>query len=429
MNVQNQFHEEFDNKKSSNVASIPLSIGAIGFAGMMLNMSSAMVFSLSAIYLKTVLGVATMWIGLLEGVVEACAYAVKVFSGVLSDYFKKRKLIIVIGFAFATFARPILALSSSFSAVFISRILDRIGNGVQSTPRDALIGDISPPSIKGECYGLRQSLATAGSFLAGIVGVVAMRATNTDFKLVFWIAAIPALLGLLILLIFVKDKIPSELDEQNSARELGGHAAEHAEKRHPIHLSDLGRLGKGYWLLMIVVAVFMLARVSESFLILHAHSNFGLSADWSPLVLMLYNGSNALASYPIGKLSDKIGRYKLLAMGILLLSLSDGFLSLSSALPFMMFGVVLWGIQIGITQSMFTALVADLVPADLRGTGFGIFHLINSVSLIVAGYVGGSIANKYGEAKMFAASGMVGLAALVTLFIVLRINGKRVNVK
>ncbi len=385
-------------------SSVPSSIWAIGMASFLINTSSVIVFGLSAVYMKTILGVGTGWIGLLEGVVEAFAYATKVLSGVFSDYLQRRKVIMIWGFALATLARPILAVSSSFGAVFTSRVLDRIGNGVQSTPRDALVGDLSPASIKGECFGLRQSLATAGSFFGGVVGVLAMVLTNQNFHVVFWVATIPAVLGLIILVSLVKDP----------------HLADHkVPEKHPIRWSDIPRLGRSYWILMIVTAFFMLARVGEAMLILHAHQNFGLSGSYTPLVLMLYNGTNALSSYPIGRLSDRISRYSLLALGFATLIVADIFLSSATDLWVMLLGVAVWGIQIGITQSMFLALIADNVPEDLRGTGFGVFYLISALALVIAGSVGGTIAQVYNESVTFMVSGFVGVFALVVLAVLI----------
>lgn len=401
------------NKISSNSPlnpppTIPKSIWALGFATFLINTSSVIVFGLSAVYLKTILGVATGWIGFLEGAVEACAYGTKVFSGVFSDYLRRRKSVMIWGFALATLARPILAISSSFGAVFTARLLDRVGNGIQSTPRDALVGDISPSEIRGTCYGLRQSLATAGSFFGGIIGVGAMLWTGQNFQHVFWIATIPAVLAFIILVIAVKEppRAPEEIDSTTNK-----------PVRHPIHWNDLIRLGKSYWMLMIVAGIFMLSRVSEAMLILHAHQNFGLSESYTPLILILYNGTNSLASYPIGKLSDKVSRQMLLGLGFLVLIIADILLGWAPNLPVMMTGVAVWGIQIGITQSMFLALVADTVPNDLRGTGFGFFYLVSAVSLILASTIGGTIAQCYNEHVTFMVSSVIASIALVALIV------------
>ncbi|MBY0280540.1 MAG: MFS transporter [Alphaproteobacteria bacterium] len=405
----------FSTSSLDHAPSIPKSIWALGLASFLINISSVIVFGLSAVYMKTILGVATGWIGLLEGIVEACAYGTRIFSGVFSDYLRRRKAIMVWGFALATLARPILAISSSFGAVFTARLLDRVGNGIQSTPRDALVGDISPPEIKGSCYGLRQSLATAGSFVGGIVGVGAMLWTGQNFQHVFWIATIPAVLAFIILVIAVKEP-PRSPDEMDSTT--------NKPVRHPIRWSDVIRLGKPYWLLMIVAAIFMLSRVSEAMLILHAHQNFGLSESYTPLILILYNGTNSLASYPIGRLSDKMSRQMILGFGFIVLIVADILLSWAPNIFVMMAGVAVWGVQIGITQSMFLALVADTVPDDLRGTGFGFFYLVSAVSLVLASTIGGTIAQCYNEHVTFMVSSLIASVALIALIMMARYTKK-----
>ena len=379
---------------------IPLSIWAIGLATFLLNTSSVMIFGLSAVYMKTILGVATGWIAFLEGAVEACAYLMKLLSGILSDYFKRRQRLMVIGFALAVCARPIFAIFSTFGWVFTARLMDRVGNGLQSTPRDALVGDLAPESIKGRCYGLRQSLAVAGSFFGGIVAMVAMHGTANHYETVFWIAAVPAFLALILLVSFV--------------REPKGMGIPHA--RQPISVSDISLMGKPYWLLMAVAFVFMSARVSEAMLILYGHTSFHLDDALSPMILILYNGTCSIASYFVGRMSDHVSRRKLLGVGFLVLIAADVVLCTSINQTMLFIGVGIWGVQIGITQSMFMTLIADKVPSHLRGTGFGFFYLLSSLALMLAGALGGLASEHYGQAAVFMYSLIVGITAYILLW-------------
>lgn len=380
--------------------SIPLSIWAIGFATFLLNTSSVMIFGLSAVYMKTILGVATGWIAFLEGSVEACAYLMKLFSGIISDYFRRRQRLMVIGFALAVIARPIFALCSGFGWVFTARVMDRVGNGLQSTPRDALVGDLAPEAIKGKCYGLRQSLAVAGSFFGAIVAMIAMHGTDNHYETVFWIAAVPAFLALILLVTMV--------------REPKGMGIPHV--RQPIHWRDIPLLGKPYWLLMLVAFVFMLARVGEAMLILYGHSSFALDDAWTPMVLMVYNGTGAVASYYVGSISDRLSRRMLLSIGFLVLIAADVVLCASSNMSMMFVGVGIWGIQIGVTQSMFMTLIADKVPAHLRGTGFGFFYLLSAIALMMAGSLAGIASSLYGLGAVFMYSLVVGCVAYSLLW-------------
>jgi MFS family permease len=370
---------------------------------MLLNISAVMIFGIAALYVKQILGVATGIVLLLEGFFEALAYIMKLFSGVISDYLRKRKLVMVWGFALTVIARLFFALSSSFGVLLTARILDRLGNGIQSTPRDALVGDLAPENIKGACFGLRQSLAVAGSFIGGFVGIWCMVSTNQNFQTVFAVASVPAFLGLLLVLFFVKDSHAEEV------------TVDKKPIRHPIHLSDLKRLGKPYWILMGIALVFMSARVGESVLVLHATGSFNLDQSFSHAILILYNVMNSLCSYPVGYLSDKFGRYGFLGLSFFILILADAFLGFAENLTTMMIGVALWGIQIGMSQSMFLSLIADHVPEDLRGTGIGFFYLISAAALLLAGGIGGIAEHMYDQFATFIVSGAISLVALLML--------------
>ncbi|MCX7352372.1 MAG: MFS transporter [Proteobacteria bacterium] len=384
---------------------IPLSIWAIGFASMLLNISTVMVFGVVALYLKQILGAGTGFIIMLEGTFEAMAFAMKLLSGLISDYFRRPKKIMMIGFAMVTISRPIFALFATVPMVIIARLFDRLGNGMQSTPRDALVGDLAPDRTKGACFGLRNAMATAGSFIGGILGIVAMYLANQDIQQVFMWASIPASIGFFLLLIFVKDPHEKEV------------TADKKPIRHPLHFKDLTRLGKPYWMLMIVAMVFMSSRIGESMLVLHATQSFGMDQNFSHGILILYNCTNSLFSYPIGMLSDRLGRYGFLALSFVLLIVADAFLGFSTSLPVMLIGVGLWGIQIGMSQDMFLCIIADHVPEDLRGTGIGFYYLINSVGLLLAGFIGGSLADKFDQFVTFMGSGLIALFALILLIL------------
>lgn len=384
---------------------IPLAIWVIGISSLLINISSVMVFGIAALYVKQALGMTIGLVLFFEGFFEAIAYAIKLFSGVISDYLRKRKIVMLWGLVFFTLSRLIMALFASPTTVLGARLLDRIGNGTQSTPRDALVGDLAPTGTKGACFGLRQSLAVIGSFLGGIIGVWCMMTTNQDFHAVFLYASIPAGLGLLLVILLVKDAPAEKIDVNKKSR------------HHPIRLSDLKRLGKPYWTLMVIALVFMTTRLGESVLVLHATENFHMDQNFSHSIIMLYNLANSLSSYPVGYLSDRFGRYGFLGFSFMLLIISDAFLGFATNLTTMLIGVGLWGIQIGVSQSMFLSLITDYVPEDLRGTGIGFFYLISSVALLTAGLIGGTVVNLYSQFATFIVSGMIGLLAFL-LFVI-----------
>jgi MFS family permease len=364
---------------------------------------------LIAVYLKNVIGIGAGLIVFVDGVGEAMSYVAKLFSGVLSDYLRRRKVIMIAGYVLMVLSRPVFAMSSSFIVISVARMMERIGNGIQATARDALVGDVAPPKRKGACYGLKRTLATAGSFMGGFAAMGVMLLTHDDFVQVFWIATIPAVMSILILFFLIKEPkshlYPQQVDPA-SVKPI----------RHPIHFADLPRLGQKYWFLMVVSFLFTLARFGEAVLILHANQNFSLPDAAAPLVMILYNAMYSLTSFPMGKISDRMNRYLVLALGMALLIVSDVVLFRATSLWVVLLGVALWGMQIGVSQGVTMALIADLVPEDLRGTAFGMYYFISSIASVLAGAGAGSVAQIYGLWSSFLTSCVI---AFIGIFILL----------
>ena len=332
----------------------------------------------------------------------------KLMSGVISDYLRRRKLLITLGYSLLMLSRPLMAVSSTFATVFASRMMDRLGNGLQATPREALIADVAPTHIRGACYGVRQALATAGSFFGGVCGFLAMWWTAKNYQQVFWIATIPAIISVVLLIFALKDPLAQkDVDPET-----------HSPRKHPLHWADIPRLGRSYWKLIGVATVFMMARVSEAFLILLATGRFGLDPTYAPMILMTYNLTYSLTSYPIGAISDRYGRYPVMVLGFFTLILADIVLALAVDLTMVFLGIAIWGIQLGITQNAFTAKIADLVPEDLKGTGFGFFYLITAIASVVSGSIAGYVCHFYNESIMFGVSAVIALFALGLLSLI-----------
>lgn len=388
---------------------IPKPIWALGAAMCLINISVIMVYSLNALYLSTVMGVTAVWIGLLEGAIEAISFFMKLFSGILSDYLKKRKTIMLIGYALTAISKPLLGISASYAAIFTSRIIERLGNGIQATPRDALVGDIAPADHRGACYGLQRSLGVIGSIFGALLAILAMKYTTDNFQLVFLLASIPATIAVAILAFAVKE--PKAAQYKNDIQ------IDKNTQRHPIHWKDFNRLGREFWTLMIVVGIFMLSRISETFIVLDAYKNFGLPKSYASGIMILYNITYCLCSFPIGILSDRIGRYKLMICGIGTLMIADLLITCAPNLPVLLLGVLFWGCQMGISQNIFASLIADLVPKDLRGTGFGVFYLVSGVAVFLGGIAGGAVAHIYGEGPAFKMSFVIAGISMLALLI------------
>jgi MFS family permease len=377
---------------------IPRGIWVLGFVSMLMDISSEMVHSLLPMFLVGSLGVSVLVVGLIEGLAEATALIVKVFSGSLSDYLGRRKGLAVLGYALGALSKPLFALSSGAGLVITARLIDRVGKGIRGAPRDALVADIAPPEVRGAAFGLRQSLDTVGAFTGPLLAVGLMLLWANDFRAVFWVAVIPGLLSVLLLMVGVTE--PER------------HAD--APRTNPINRANMRRLSAAYWWVVGIGAVFTLARFSEAFLVLRAQQ-LGVGMAWVPLVMVAMNLVYAASAYPFGWLSDRVSHSRLLVAGLLVLILADAVLAVSTDWVSLLIGVALWGVHMGMTQGLLATMVADTAPADLRGTAFGLFNLVSGVAMLVASVVAGWLWETQGASFTFVGGAIFAVMALLFL--------------
>ncbi|GJD79546.1 MFS transporter [Methylobacterium gregans] len=381
---------------------IPAGIWALGFVSMLMDISSEMIHALLPIYMVTVLGTSTLAVGIIEGVAEATASIVKVFSGALSDRLGKRKLLAVLGYGLSALTKPIFPLAGSLEWLVAARFVDRVGKGIRGAPRDALVADLAPPELRGASFGLRQTLDTIGAFTGPLLAIGLMWLFANDFQAVFWVAVLPAFLSVAVLVFAVKD--PATTTTRRPAR-------------LPLHRQDLARLGVRYWWVVAVAVVLTLARFSEAFLLLRVQE-FEVQPFLLPLVLVVMGVAYSLSSYPVGVLSDRIDRVRLLQVGLVLLVLADVTLAFAPNLALAGLGVALWGLHMGFSQGLLAAMVADTATADLRGTAFGMFNLLTGLALLVASVTAGALWDAIGSSATFLAGAAFSALALGGLFVV-----------
>ena len=385
--------------RSTTAAMLPRAVWALGFVSLLMDASSELVHSLLPLYMAAGLGATMVTIGVVEGVAEAVAQIVKVFSGTLSDYFGKRKGLTVAGYALAALSKPMFPLATSVAWVFTARVLDRIGKGIRGAPRDALIADVTPSELRGAAYGLRQALDSVGAFIGPMLAIALMLAFHNDFKVALWVAVVPALAAVLVAILAV--------DEPTASSQPSGRA--------PLSLADTSRLGRGYWGVVILGLVFTLARFSEAFLVLRAR-DLGLGLDFAPLVLLVMSVVYAALAYPAGIAADRISARVLLVLGLLVLVAADLVFAGAHTTVGLLSGAGLWGTQLALTQGLLSKLIADTAPVDLRGTAFGIFNLVSGVALLAASVIAGYLWDAYGAAATFEAGAVfAGVAALGVL--------------
>lgn len=377
---------------------IPTGVWVLGFVSMLMDISSEMIHSLLPLFMVTTLGASALVVGLIEGLAEATALIVKVFSGALSDYLGKRKGLALFGYALGALTKPLFALAPSVGIVLGARLLDRIGKGIRGAPRDALVADITPEGLRGAAFGLRQSLDTVGAFVGPLLAVGLMLLWANDFRAVFWVAVIPGVLAVGLLLFGV----------QEPERHTG------AKRSNPISRENLRRLSPAYWWVVGIGALFTLARFSEAFLVLRAEQG-GISLAFVPLFMVAMNLIYAASAYPFGKLADRMSHTQLLTYGLFVLLVADLVLASSNHWSIVLLGVGLWGVHMGMTQGLLATMVADAAPADLRGSAFGFFNLMSGIAMLIASVTAGLLWDQLGAAFTFYAGAAFCLLTLIGL--------------
>ncbi len=388
---------------------LPPGIWALGFVSLLMDVSSELVHSLLPVFMVSVLGAGMITIGLIEGVAEATAAIIKVFSGVISDRLGRRKPLLVLGYGLAAIAKLVFPLATSIGWVFGARFVDRVGKGIRVAPRDALVADIVPPRQRGAAYGLRQALDSVGAFTGPLLAVALMIGFASDIRAVLWAAVAPALFAVSLLVTVVRDPATAHHDPDPLA---------------PVSFVEAKRLELRFWLVMLLGAVFTLARFSEAFLVLRAHE-LGLALAYIPLIMVGMNVVYAAVAYPAGRLSDRYGHRKLLLFGLGILVAADGVLAWAVS-PWQVFaGAMLWGLHMGLTQGLLNKLVADTAPTHLRGTAFGIFNLATGIALLLASVIAGLLWDRLGAPATFlGGAAFAGLAAAGILVYQMRRGGK-----
>lgn len=379
---------------------IPASVWIISFASLLLTSAAAMSFSVFGLSLEY-MGVSKRNIGKIDGILEGFGCCLKMVSGLLSDVFSRRKAIFALGALFTTTAKGIVLLTMSAKGLIGGRVIDRIGNGVQASPRDALVGDYAPPELRGTCFGLRQAMGSLGSVLGAILVAKLFAKYNIEYRTVFKLSFFAGLAAFCLITFCVKDcpRLQRPKDDQ--------------AKKSKFRLRDIPHLAPRYWVLMVIVGVFMLGRMSESLIILFAKTKFTLAKTESVRVMLYYNLASVLAAFAAGRMVDRLPPIALLMIGALT-TLSANLVMLNAGcFGSFLIGVLLWGVQIGTMQSIFCSEIARLVPFEYRGTGFGIYSLITALSVICANFVCGRLMDSFYAERAFWYGGAISLVTCI----------------
>ncbi len=371
--------------RAGTSGSLPSTVWALGAVSLLMDSSSELIHGLLPVFLVGVLGAGTIQLGLIEGIAEMTASVIRLFSGTVSDLLGRRKLVVVTGYGLAALTKPLFAMAGGVGTVLVARFIDRIGKGIRGAPRDALIADVTPQELRGRAYGLRQALDSVGAVLGPLLAIGLMLLLAGNIRLVLWFAVLPALAAVLVLIVFVRE--PPRSDRGS-------------DRRRRLGLHDLGRLPSRFWLVAAIATVGTLARFSEAFLILRL-SELGLGATMSPLALLVMSVVYTLSAYPAGWAADRYDRRQLLILGLAVLVLADLVLAGAGSVATGLIGVAIWGLYMGMSQGLLQALVADAAPVDLRGTAFGVYHLVTGLGLFAASTTAGWLWSRYAAPAPF----------------------------
>jgi len=363
-----------------------------------MDLSSELVHALLPVYMTVVLGASMLALGVVEGIAEATASIVKVFSGAISDRMSRRKPLVVLGYTLAMLSKPLFPLAASVPLVLAARFMDRLGKGIRGAPRDALIADVTPEGQRGAAYGMRQALDTVGAFAGPLAAIGLMLLFASDVRAVLWFAVIPAIIAVAVVCIAV--------------REPATHAR--AAAPPPLFRASLREFDGRFWLVVAIGVVMTLARFSEAFLVVRAQ-DLGLALAMVPLVLVVMNLVYTAVAYPAGVAADRGHRKALLLWGLLALIGADLLLAQSDSLFLFFAALLLWGLHMGLTQGLLSTLVADAAPPRLRGTAFGVFHFVSGGALLAASVIAGWLWQSYGAQWTFYAAATFGALAIAGL--------------
>ena len=376
---------------------LPANVIAVGCVSLLMATSSQMIHGLLPLFLTTVLSASIVSVGLIEGVAEATNSLAKFISGAFSDWLGRRKPLVVFGYGLAALSKPFFAMAGDVGTVLFARFFDRSGKGIRDAPRDALLADQLSSNVRGSGYGLRLTLFTVGSVLGPFIATIIMLASAGDIRLVFWLAVPPAFISVAVLVAAVKEP---------SHHSNGGHAR--------LTLRGLRELPPLFWWIVAITGVLELARFSQAFLLLKARE-VGVESAFIPTFLMLMSAVYGLTAYPFGVLADNGNRRRQLSVGVTLLLSCHVALAVAETIWMTAVGACLWGFQMGVTQGLLAASIADAAPDHLRGTGFGIYYLVDGVVSLFASAGAGIIWAVGGSASTFSVGAVLSAAVLLML--------------
>lgn len=372
----------------------------LGLVSFFTDFSTEMIYPLLPVFLSVTLGVDKAFIGLIEGIAETTASILKVFSGWFSDRIKKRKLLVGIGYSLSTIAKPLFALAQRGSHVLVIRFSDRVGKGIRTAPRDALIADSTPSDRMGMAFGFHRAMDTLGAVFGPLTAFLLLPLFNDNYRSIFLISFFPAVVAILLIVFFLKEIRPKKITSTIPALSLKSLPAE-------------------FKIFLLIMIIFTLGNSSDAFLLLRAQ-NLGVSMRLIPILWLLFNLVYSIISIPGGMLSDRIGRKRTILIGFIIYTgVYFGFAFAHLTLHIWTLFAI-YGIYYGLCEGVMRAYVADLVPSPLRATAFGIYHTAVGLTAFPASLVMGILWQVFSAQIAFSFGAILSLASVILLLVFIR---------
>lgn len=394
-------------KKETKIFGLSRTIFFLGWVSFFTDVSSEMIYPLLPVFLTSVLGMRTTFVGLVEGVAEATASLFKLISGWLSDRLGKRKTLVVFGYTLSSVIRPLVAAATMGWHVLLIRFLDRVGKGIRTSPRDALIADLSLDQEHGKAFGFQRALDHAGAVIGPLIAFLLLTYITQEYRTIFWLAFIPGVVALIILIRGVSEKKPTYTGSVSPKIRL-----------------SLKPFDLRFKFFLFIIVIFSLGNSSDAFLILKA-KDAGVPVTLLPILWMVLHLSKSLSATPGGILSDRLGRKGVLIAGWLLYSGVYWAFAWADApmTIWLLFGI--YGLFYGLTEGGERALVADLVPANLRGTAYGLYNFTIGISTLPASLLMGLFWETFSPKVAFGCGATLALISALLLWLTLKKIEKR----
>lgn len=379
-----------------------------GLTSFFTDTSTKMVYSVMPLFLLSI-GASKTTISLIEGIAESTASLLKAISGYWSDKIGKNKPFMIIGYGITAIITPLYALARIPIQILFFRFFERIGKGLRAAPRDSLISGSIKKNEAGKTFGFQKAMDNSGAIVGPLITFLLLSIFPLNYSYIFLLATIPAILGVLTIIIFIKEA--------------------KAEKKETTNKISLKLLPKKFYFFLIIIFVFTLGNSADALLLVKT-SETGIDKSYIPFVYMIFNTVSVLLAIPIGKLSDRIGREKLIILGFIVYAIVYYFFGRFNSINVFIFLFMLYGFYSALTDGSQKAMISDIVSKDLKGTGFGIYHAVLGITLLPASLIAGLLYDKVNSNAPFYFGSIMALIAtiLMIIFTVLDKKKEKINV-